>query len=73
MDKDALQAAAELSGGRFFPAENAAELIDTLPVGKAEYSGPVRTIRLWDHPLIWGLVLSLLAGEWFLRRSWGLV
>jgi hypothetical protein len=34
----------------------------------------VRETRdLWDMPIVFFLLLSLRAGEWLLRRKWGVI
>jgi hypothetical protein len=73
MDQDEMQAAAAASGGRFYLLGSADRLLDDLPAGKEVLLGPVRELTLWDHPLIWGLVLALLVSEWLVRRWAGVV
>jgi hypothetical protein len=70
-DHDGPRAAALASGGRFF-LPPAAELLGELPAGQEQGLGPVREFPLWDHPMIWGLALGLLATEWVVRRRRGL-
>ncbi len=73
MDQEELQAAATASGGHFYSLGVTAELLANLPRGKEVPLGPIREISLWDHPLIWGLALLLLASEWIARRGKGML
>jgi hypothetical protein len=73
MDRQELQAAASISGGRSYTLEDSDKLLAELPWGKEVSRGPVQELSLWDHPLIWGLALALLASEWIARRWRGML
>jgi uncharacterized membrane protein len=62
---------AEDTGGRFFRASDIAGLVDAI-----SYSGRGVTVveerELWDMPILLILLLGLMGGEWWYRRSRGL-
>jgi uncharacterized membrane protein len=62
---------AEDTGGRFYRAEDTANLVDAIT-----YSGRGITVtedrELWDMPIVLLLSLLLMGGEWAYRRSRGL-
>jgi DNA-binding Lrp family transcriptional regulator len=66
-----LKRIAEDTGGRFYTAANASSLADDIT-----YLGRGVTVvqekDLWDMPAVLLLLLGLVSGEWFLRRSVGL-
>ena len=67
-----LKRLAEETGGRFYPAANAAALPEAI-----SYSGRGVTVveerDLWDMPAVLILLIALAGGEWAYRRSRGLV
>lgn len=66
-----LREVARVSGGRFFPAEDAAELPDLLhPEPVVERSA--RELPFVENPLFFAALLALLGSEWTLRRRRGL-
>ena len=69
MNRADLQRAAAESRGRFYTLADADRLIDELPsVERIPLNQPVPPIPLWNHAGLYALLLSLLAGEWLLRR-----
>jgi hypothetical protein len=69
MDKEKMQKAATLSGGKFYNLVNAAQLVHDLPSGYRvvlNTEGPPHL--LWNHTLCFLLVLGLLTSEWLLRK-----
>ena len=66
-----LQRIAEETEGRFFLARDARGVVDAIT-----YSGKGITVveekELWDMPIVLLLLLSLMGGEWMLRRRRGL-
>jgi hypothetical protein len=70
-DRAALLNMAEASGGRAIRSpKELADLLGNHP--KASVRLIVTRWPLWDHPLLWLLLLGLLASEWILRRRKGL-
>jgi len=66
-----LKKLAEKTGGKYLPLEKASEL----PQHLREATHAVEKHRdndLWDRPWIFVLIVSLLCGEWFLRKRSGL-
>ncbi|HWF85893.1 MAG TPA: hypothetical protein VG222_13635, partial [Vicinamibacterales bacterium] len=59
------------SGGRYVHAADAARVVSWLQSGAAQDAAPERR-DLWHQPWAFVVVLTLLAGEWILRRRWGL-
>ncbi len=65
---DLLRAATE-SRGRFYTLADADKLIDDLPeAARIPLNQPVAPIPLWNHAGTFGIVVLLLATEWWLRR-----
>jgi hypothetical protein len=66
-----LKRIADETGGRFYKAEDTANLVDAIT-----YSGRGITVtedrELWDMPIVLFLSLILMGGEWMYRRSRGL-
>ncbi|HEX2167220.1 MAG TPA: glutamine amidotransferase, partial [Longimicrobiales bacterium] len=66
-----LRRIAEETGGRFYTAANAAALAEDIT-----YAGRGATVQeerdLWDMPAVFILLVTLLAGEWVLRRRKGM-
>jgi hypothetical protein len=66
-----LRRIADETEGRFFHARDARGVVDAIT-----YSGKGITVvedkELWDMPIVLILLLSLMGGEWLLRRRRGL-
>lgn len=74
MDKDELQAAAEKTKGRFYTWQTAGTLLEDLPAGRhvpMKPTGP--PIELWNRWPVLLLLLTLLIGEWTLRKRSGMI
>jgi uncharacterized membrane protein len=70
-DRAFLSALARATGGReFTDADSLGEALKNLPV--AEGPQTVRRTPLWDREWVLGVLIGLLAAEWFLRRWLGL-
>jgi len=61
--------AAESGGQVVRSANELARLVGALPITKGDVL--VSRTPLWDHPLFWATILTLLAVEWTLRRRAG--
>jgi uncharacterized membrane protein len=67
-----LQELATSTGGRYLKPAQLAGLAADIPYSQAGVS--VRqTKELWNMPAVFLLILALRAGEWVMRRKWGLV
>jgi uncharacterized membrane protein len=67
-----LQELATSTGGRYIKPSELAGLAADIPYSRAGVS--VRqTKELWNMPVVFLLILLLRAGEWLVRRKWGLV
>ena len=66
-----LESLAETTGGSYYAPEAASAIPDNLR-GRRTSRSVYHADPLWDMPLIFGLVLLLLAGEWLFRRRRGL-
>ena len=65
---DLLRAASE-SRGKFYTLADAGKLIEDLPeAARVPLNQPVPPIPVWNHGGTFGLVVLLLASEWWLRR-----
>ena len=68
-----LRRAAELSAGRFYPYEEAASMVDHLPVGRQVRIEPLPPEPIWNSWKIALLFLALIVTEWLGRRKAGMV
>jgi uncharacterized membrane protein len=66
-----LRRVARASGGRYVRAADASRIVAALQSSVPKDAAPERR-DLWHRPWAFALVVSLLAGEWILRRRWGL-
>jgi uncharacterized membrane protein len=71
-NRELLQKLSSETGGNYYKPENASRLGDEISLSDAGIT--VREVRdLWNMPAVFLLLLGLMAGEWFLRRKWGVV
>ncbi|WP_320686840.1 VWA domain-containing protein [Gemmata algarum] len=64
-----LQAAASVSGGGFYTLANATDVFNDMKAAqRVTLNEPCPPVPLWNHPLLYALVLSLLLAEWLLRK-----
>ena len=74
MDRAALAGAAGASRGKFYTLADADEVVDDLPeAARVPLSQPVPPVPVWDHAALFGLLLTALGAEWWLRRRERLV
>jgi hypothetical protein len=73
MDLADLQAAAETSQGKFYTFRTADDLTDDLPRGRHVRIESLPPVPVWNSPLLAGLTVLLLLGEWILRKRVGLL
>jgi hypothetical protein len=71
-NRELLEKLADQTGGRYYPANRASKLADEISYSEAGITTR-ETKDLWDMPVVFLLALSLRAGEWLLRRKWGVV
>ncbi len=70
MRRELLEHVAETTGGRFYGPREARGLADDLEL-LGGGSTRIETLELWDMPILLLLALTLLGGEWWLRRRRG--
>ena len=71
LNDDLLRRVAAAAGGAHFDPANLDDLPERLRA--AAGGGPVRvTFEAWHRPWVFLLIFVLLAGEWSLRRAWGM-
>lgn len=63
---------AEMSGGKYYPIEEAGQLVNQISLVESATS-EITDVDIWDLPLIFGLIMLFLGLEWFLRKRGGLV
>lgn len=66
-----LQTLARISGGEYYTFENAAQMVNQISLVDSATS-QLSEVEIWDMPLIFGVLVLLLAVEWFLRKRRGL-
>jgi hypothetical protein len=71
MRPSVLRQFAEETGGKFYRTSEASRLAEDI-VYTTSGATEVQRLDLWDMPLLFLLVLSLLAAEWMYRRRRGL-
>lgn len=69
---DFLKGIARDTGGRYYGIEEAERLPEEIRYVASE-SAVTEVLELWDMPFNFLLLAGLLAGEWLLRRKWGLL
>ena len=67
-----LKTLAEGSGGKYYTMEEAAQLVNQVPLVESATS-KITDVDIWDMPFVFGAVIVLLGFEWFLRKRGGLV
>jgi len=71
-NRELLQKLSSETGGRYYTPQDAQKLGKDISYSEAGIT--VRETRdLWDMPIVFLLLLSLRAGEWLLRRKWGVI
>jgi hypothetical protein len=73
MDVADLQLAAETSQGKFYTVHTARNLGRDLPRGRHVRIESMPPVPIWNSPLLAGLFVLLLGGEWLLRKRVGLL
>ncbi|MGQ9761495.1 MAG: hypothetical protein ACUVQH_06255 [Thermogutta sp.] len=73
MAKKEMEQAAHLSGGAFYPAAKARQLLDDLPPGRGTLIESLPPQPLWNSPIVLFLLIVTLASEWLLRKRLGLL
>ena len=63
---------AEMSGGKYYPIEEAEQLVNQISLVESATS-EITDVDIWDLPLIFGLIIMFLGMEWLLRKRGGLV
>ena len=62
------QAAAD-TGGQFYTLATADQVVDDVPKGvRTQHSSGVPPIQIWNHAIVFVLIMMLLTAEWFLRK-----
>jgi uncharacterized membrane protein len=69
--RDSLERLATETGGRFYDRDSARGVADDLAFSR-EGSTLLERRDLWDMPIVFVLLATLLGVEWGLRRRWGL-
>jgi hypothetical protein len=71
-NRELLEKLSSQTGGRYWKADELARLPKEISYSEAGIS--VRnTKEIWDMPIVFLLLLGLMAGEWMLRRKWGVI
>jgi hypothetical protein len=69
MNAQELSQAADVSQGRFYTLATADRVLDELPAGsRVTFATPQPPLVLWNHTIVFVLVMLLLTAEWFLRK-----
>ena len=73
MDTAELSQAAKTSLGKFYRFQEADNLLDDLPRGRQVRIESLPPRPIWNAPLLAGLFVLLIGGEWLLRKRVGLL
>jgi hypothetical protein len=69
MNRRELLEAADKTDGGFYTLATADKIIDEVPAGKrVALSSQAPPLQMWNHVIIFVLVMMLLTSEWFLRK-----
>jgi uncharacterized membrane protein len=71
-NKELLEKLSEQTGGQYYAANDAKRLVDNISFSNAGITSH-QNLDLWDMPIVLLLAVGLRAGEWLLRRKWGVV
>lgn len=71
-NRELLESLAARTGGRYWKPEELAKLPNEISYSPAGISVN-ETKELWNLPIVFLVLVSLLFGEWLLRRKWGVV
>ncbi len=71
-NRDLLEKLSSDTGGRYWKQSELGRLPSEIAYSEAGIAVH-DTKELWDMPIVFLLLLSLLGGEWLLRRKWGVV
>jgi uncharacterized membrane protein len=71
-NRELLESLAARTGGRYWKPEELAKLPSEISYSPAGISVN-ETKELWNLPIVFLVLVSLLFGEWLLRRKWGVV
>ena len=71
INRELLGRLAEASHGKFLPLTGWVDWGKNLQVEEQHFSR-LQLLDLWNHPLLIGLLLLLLAGDWVVRKLWNL-
>jgi uncharacterized membrane protein len=71
-NKELLQKLSDQTGGRYFTPDQASKLGSEISYSEAGITSR-ETRDLWDMPILFLLAIGIRAGEWLLRRRWGVV
>ncbi len=71
-NRDILEKLSSETGGRYWKTDELARLSNEISFSEAGIS--VRnTKELWNMPIVFLLLFGLMAGEWLIRRKWGMI
>jgi uncharacterized membrane protein len=71
-NRELLTKLAAETGGNYYSPSNASKLINEISFSEAGLT--IRENRdLWNMPIVFLLILGLIAAEWLLRRRWGAI
>jgi uncharacterized membrane protein len=70
-NEELLKSLADNTGGKYITTEDSPKKLDIDNRKKRTITG-YETVKLWDSPVFFLLLVGLMSGEWFLRRRWGL-
>jgi hypothetical protein len=73
LDEQALRAAAQVSGGKYYTIATAGRLLEELPQGRPLRIESLPPKPIWNSPLVAGVFIGLLALEWALRKRAGML
>ncbi len=73
MDAADLQAAADISDGRFYTFDQADQLLQDLPPGHQVRIDSLPPPPIWNSPLAALLFVILITTEWLLRKRAGML
>ena len=69
LNESDLQKAARESHGAYYTLDRADKVPEELPSGpRVALDQPCEPLSMWNHPLMFALVLSLLTAEWLMQK-----
>lgn len=73
INQQGLREAADISGGEYYPINEASRLLEKLPPSRQQFVDERTPRKLWNSHMVVALFVIILSSEWLLRRRCGML